>query len=217
MPKLNLDNPLFRAMGKLGDLFLLNLLWMLCCLPVVTVGASSTALFYVARKIAAGEDYLLREDFFHSFRQNFRQATAAWLALAAAGVLFLFSLWSAFHTPGAAGNVFRGTSIALCLLWLIVAGNAFALLARYEYSAARLLTDALIFGVTHPVSGASAIGAALWLPLLAWADAAAALYLFLPWMMVCGAASAVLLSAAQLPGFRKIEARREEAFRNAAE
>lgn len=76
MPKLNLDNPVFRIMSRLGDLFLLNLLWAVCCLPVITIGASTTALFYTARKMAAGEEYLLWQDFFHSFRLNLRQSTA---------------------------------------------------------------------------------------------------------------------------------------------
>ena len=45
MPKLKIDNPFFRFMGKLGDLVILSVLWLLCCLPVVTIGASTTALF----------------------------------------------------------------------------------------------------------------------------------------------------------------------------
>ena len=68
MPKLNLDNPVFRAMGRLGDLLILNLTWALCCLPVVTAGASTTALFYVARRLAAGEDCMIWLGFFHSVR-----------------------------------------------------------------------------------------------------------------------------------------------------
>lgn len=211
MPKLNLDNPVFRAMGKLGDLLILNLAWALCCLPVVTAGASTTALFYVARRLAAGEDCMIWHDFFHSFRQNLRQATAAWLLLLAIAALFAANLWSAFHTPGAVGNVFRGTSAVLCVLWLAVAGNAFALLARYEYAVVRLLVDALIFSVTHPACGGAAVGLALWLPLLGWYDTAAALYLLLPWTLVCGSLSALLLSALQLPVFQKIENERKEA------
>lgn len=101
MPKLNLDNPVFRIMNRLGDLFLLNLLWAVCCLPVITIGASTTALFYTARKMAAGEEYLLRQDFFHSFRLNLRQGTAVWLLLAAAAALFTANLWGAFSIPPA--------------------------------------------------------------------------------------------------------------------
>ena len=53
----SIDNPFFRLMGAIGDLVVLNILWLLCCLPVVTAGASTLALFAIVHKIAAGEDY----------------------------------------------------------------------------------------------------------------------------------------------------------------
>lgn len=105
----------------------------------------------------------------------------------------------------------RGISAALCLLWFPAAGNAFALLARYEYSTRRVIADALRMGITHPTTGGGAVALALWLPLLFRLDPAAALYLLLPWLLVCGALSALLLSSLQLPVFRKLEERRETA------
>ena len=83
-PFLKTDNPVFSFMGKLGDVVLLNLTWLLCCVPVATIGASTTALFYVARKICLDEDYRVWHDFFHSFRANWKQATGLWLVLLAA-------------------------------------------------------------------------------------------------------------------------------------
>ena len=43
----NYDNPVWRFIGKLGDLVLLNLLWLICCIPVFTAGAATTAVYYV--------------------------------------------------------------------------------------------------------------------------------------------------------------------------
>ena len=42
----NYDNPIWRFMGRLGDMIVLNLLWLVCSIPVVTIGASTTALYY---------------------------------------------------------------------------------------------------------------------------------------------------------------------------
>lgn len=83
LPSMKTDSPFFNFMRKLGDVVLLNVTWIVCCLPVATIGASTTALFYAARKIAAGEDHRIWRDFFHSFRANWKQATALWLILLA--------------------------------------------------------------------------------------------------------------------------------------
>ena len=74
------DSPFFRLMGAIGDLVVLNILWLLCCLPVVTAGASTLALFAIVHKIAAGEDYRTAAGFFKAFRRDFKQATALGMA-----------------------------------------------------------------------------------------------------------------------------------------
>ena len=74
-----LDNPFYRLMGTIGDLVVLNVLWLVCCLPVVTAGAATAGLFSVAHKMAAGEEYRAAAGFFKAFRRDWRQATAVWL------------------------------------------------------------------------------------------------------------------------------------------
>lgn len=209
MPKLNLDNSFFHAMGRLGDVVLLNLLWVVCCIPIVTAGASTTALLTVARKMTAGNGCRVAADFLRAFRRNWQQATVLWLILAAAGVLFLADVFLAYRMSGAEGSLLRGTGIGLCLVWLAAAGNAFALMSRYEYTLGRVLWDALYLAVRRPFSALATIGAALWLPLLWRYDPVTALYVLLPWALVGGAVWAILLSASLLPVFRKIEESRK--------
>ncbi len=114
MAKLQIDNPFFIIMGKLGDLALLNLLWLACCLPVVTIGASTAALFSVARKMAADEDYRTFADFFHAFRDGWKTATAVWLILLLAGAVSLADLLIGIRTSGRAGGIFLAIGAALC-------------------------------------------------------------------------------------------------------
>lgn len=69
------DNPFPRLCDKLVKLIYLNLLWVIASLPVITIGASTAALYYTSMRLAHdGEGYLTR-DFFHAFRENFRQGT----------------------------------------------------------------------------------------------------------------------------------------------
>ena len=84
----------FSYDSKFGQLFLklaygccLNILWLVCCLPIVTIGASTTALYYTSFKIAKDEGSYITTMFFRSFRQNFKQATVIWLIMLAAGLI----------------------------------------------------------------------------------------------------------------------------------
>ena len=65
----NMDNKFFVFMGRVADLLLMNFLCILCCIPVVTAGASITALYYVTLKMARDEEsYIARSFSAHSNR-----------------------------------------------------------------------------------------------------------------------------------------------------
>ena len=52
----NYDNPVWRFIGKFGDLIILNVLWFVCSIPIFTIGASTTAVYYVTLKLARNDD-----------------------------------------------------------------------------------------------------------------------------------------------------------------
>ena len=86
----NTDKPLFAVLTKLTYSAYLNILWLVCSLPIVTIGASTTALFYVTLKMAEDRDDGLTRMFFKAFRENFKPATKLWLILLAVlGLTFL--------------------------------------------------------------------------------------------------------------------------------
>ena len=63
----SLDGKLFHILSRIADLILLNVLWLLSSLPIITIGASTTALYYVMLKIVKNEDSYIIRSFFHSF------------------------------------------------------------------------------------------------------------------------------------------------------
>ncbi|MBO6041533.1 MAG: YesL family protein [Oscillospiraceae bacterium] len=73
-----------EVLSGLIDLIFAGLLWLVCSLPIFTIGASSTALYYAVAKCVRHNRGRLAPTFFHGFRSNFRQATLIWL---------LFLLW----------------------------------------------------------------------------------------------------------------------------
>lgn len=86
----NLDNPVMQFLSAMADLIILNLLTLLCCLPIFTIGASLSAMHYVLLKMARKEESYIVKPFFKAFKDNFKQATGEWLILLAVfAVLFL--------------------------------------------------------------------------------------------------------------------------------
>ncbi len=83
----NPDNIFFRFMSRISDLMILNFLWIICSIPIVTIGASTTALYDVTLKLVDEAEGYLFKGFFKSFKQNFRKATIIWIS-----ILFIFSV-----------------------------------------------------------------------------------------------------------------------------
>ena len=131
---LNPEGPVMSFITKITYSAYLNLLWLICCLPIVTAGASTTALFYVTLKVAKNEEGSLTKSFFHSFRENFRQATVIWMILLAVGIVlgidgYIFyhmRFENAFWTVATAVFLIAAAAYAIILMYI------FPLLARFD-------------------------------------------------------------------------------------
>lgn len=76
-----LDSPLIQFLNKVADLMWLNILTMLCCIPIFTIGASLTSAHYVALKMKRNEEGYISKEFFKAFKMNFKQSTLIWLII----------------------------------------------------------------------------------------------------------------------------------------
>lgn len=76
---IDIDSPLMRALSKLADLMVINLITLALCVPIVTAGAALTAMHYVLLKLARDEETYVVKMYFHSFKENFAQATGLWM------------------------------------------------------------------------------------------------------------------------------------------
>lgn len=70
----NWDNKFMTAMSKASDAILLGILWIACCLPIVTVGASSAAFYYAYHKAVRQRRGYAWKEFFSAFKSNFKSA-----------------------------------------------------------------------------------------------------------------------------------------------
>ena len=149
----NYDNPVWRFLGKLGDLILHNLLWTVCSIPVITIGASTTAVYYVTLKMVRDEDDSTVRSFFHSFKDNFKQATAIWAIFLAVGLILAFDIWffvtGQAPVPGIAGNLMTAISGGMAILYLFTYIYVFPIQARFYNPVKYTIRNAFIMSIRH--------------------------------------------------------------------
>ena len=92
----NPNNPVTVILSRIFDLILLNICFVISCIPVVTIGAAMSALYSVTLKMADGEFGYTADTFFSSFRSNLKQATQLWLILFTASLFFSLDLYVVF-------------------------------------------------------------------------------------------------------------------------
>lgn len=126
---LNYDGPLMTGLGKLADLVILNLLTLLFCLPIVTIGASVTACHYVALKIRRGEGYVLK-NFWKSFKENLGQSTVIWLVLVINVALCLY-VTLFFNASGTVGAIVKGVLLVALIFWAFIGCWVFPMQSKF--------------------------------------------------------------------------------------
>ena len=137
------NNPLMQALSVAADLLVLNLLTLLCSLPVLTLGAALTALNDAVLRIIRGEDTYLLRSYFRAFRANLLKGSALGLLFLLAGAL----VWLDYRVALAVAPPLRFTAAAVGVLVLALALYAFALLSRYENTLAGTLKNAASLAV----------------------------------------------------------------------
>lgn len=145
----NLDNPLWRFMGKVFDMMVLTVLWVLTSLPLFTIGASTTALYYVGMKLAKDQEGYVIKDFFHSFRENFRQATIMSLVLAGIGIFLITDLLWYYQFKSGAGVVALSIFSILTVLYVMILTYVFPLLARCQAGIRKIFLMAFMIAVKN--------------------------------------------------------------------
>ena len=133
----------------------LNLLWLVCSLPVVTAGAATAALYAVTLKLVEDDTGHLTKRFFRAFRENFRQATALWLILLAGGVVLALDGYIVYHLRAVATGgiavfwtLLLALIIAAAVAYAIILSYVFPLVASVENTNRAMLINSLMIG-TH--------------------------------------------------------------------
>lgn len=120
-----MDGAYARVMNWLWNIIVISVLWIVCCIPIVTVGASSTAAYYAAAKVLRGHEGKAIPEFFHAFKLNFKQSALFSVLYAAVTAVLLLECYYLY------GN----SEISLPVLYLFY-GMVLLVVASAQYLAA---------------------------------------------------------------------------------
>lgn len=172
--RINPDSPILHSLSVIYDVVVTTFLFLLCCIPVVTVGAALTALQATMMEIAADTSSGVLGRFFGSFRENFKISTLLWLPLMAVGAVVAVEIWGCWLTEQNSTLVLaamRGLSAFAAALFCAVTAWLFPGIAKYEVTWKQALQNALVWTTRKPLHTLGLLvllGLMLFAGLLAW-------------------------------------------------
>ena len=150
--RFNLESPIMMGLTKAYDALLASIYFLICCIPVFTVGASLSALSFTMMAISADECGGVTRMFFSTFRKEFKQATLAWLLMLLAGLILagdIYASWVWAEMNGTFVKVMRGMTVFFALLYLFVSEYLYAGIAKFVVTLNQAFHNALVFAFTN--------------------------------------------------------------------
>ena len=143
----NLNSPWVQRFAMLTNLVMLNVLWLICCIPIFTAGAATSALYYTVFQYHAKEDDAVLRPFFRAFKTDFKQSTLLLLPFLAVLTLLVFDMvYLISHETGIA--ILFLLIIAIFLVMGMMA-HLFPLVARFDMNIKALLRTAFSLMILH--------------------------------------------------------------------
>lgn len=143
----DLDSPIMRFLSRAADLLWLNILVIVCSIPIVTVGASLTGMHYVMLKMARNEEGYITRSFFKSFKENFKQATLMWLIFLAFFIVFGLDMYMMNFSGASFPGWMRIALMVVAVIVFCVYLYAFPLQSHFVNSIRGTLKNAAIMVV----------------------------------------------------------------------
>ncbi len=175
-------NPVWKGLSRVADMMIMSVLFIITCLPIITVGAALSGFYYAVMDSLRKEDGYIFKRYFQSFGKNFKKATVIWLIMLVTGIVFgvdIYFWWLNWELV--VGKVLFVFSIILAVIWLIIFMWVFALQARFENTIPNTMKNAFLLGISHlpfTIAEVAAVAMAVFLSYSSW--------LFLGLMLMLG-------------------------------
>lgn len=173
----NLENGFFSSMGKIWDMILLSIIWVLCSIPFVTIGPATAAMYYTIVKVIRRERGYALKEFFHSFKENLKVGIISNILFGIVSyILYIdFMYTKSLRASGkSSGEIMFGIFFAITLIIVFIMIFTYPILSRFTLNVRGLFKTTFLIAMRHfpttfllvVVTGAFAIACYLIYPLI---------------------------------------------------
>ena len=145
----NPDNKINIIIGKIGDVIIANLLFILCSIPIITIGAAWTSLHFCCLKLVKGNLDGVTKTFFSSFKKNFKQATITWVLVLLGALFLLTGIGFLKQMSGGLANIYLYIYYAAAVLLILFTLYVFPVIATFENTLKRLYSTSIALCFIH--------------------------------------------------------------------
>lgn len=146
---LNSDSGVMRALSKIFDMGFLTLIYLVFCIPIVTIGAATTSLYYVSAKVIRHNRSYVWREFWSSFKTNFVQSTIVWVITAILMVLLFFNFQIVNVSGEAKGGYLIGAYLAILFILLCISCYVYPIISRFGTRLSQILRLSLYCAFRH--------------------------------------------------------------------
>ena len=140
------DSPLMRFMTLVTNIICLNVLWLVCCLPIVTAGSATAAMYYMIFQYITKQDDAVLKPFFKAFKENFKKVTPIWLLHLVIGVALCAEVFYLHRGEEMWLKVIFGI---LMFIYVGVSAYLYPIFARYDTSRKRAIFNSFALSTRH--------------------------------------------------------------------
>lgn len=143
----SLDSPLMQGLSRMADLMWLNVLAVVCCIPIVTAGASMTALHYMVLKMVRNEECYITKGFFKSFKENFKQSTIIWLIQLVVMAILAIDFYVMYQNKSQFQMIWQVLIMIVVVLVVMTSTFVYPVLAKFDNTVVKTIKNALYISI----------------------------------------------------------------------
>lgn len=145
-----IDNKFFETLEKISNIVILNFLYILFSIPIITIGASTTATYFVAMKIVQNEEGYIFRTFIKSFKENFKISTIVWIMIMLVGGVLILDFHISNAIPNSSiSNIFK---LILTMVSIIIIFNityVFPIICKFDNSIKNTIINAILISIQN--------------------------------------------------------------------
>ena len=144
------DNKFFEALGKISNIVILNLLCIISCLPIITIGASVTATYFVAMQIVKDEESYIIKEFIKRFKENFIISTKIWIIMMIIGGVLCFDFYiSKLIINEYMRIILQFILLMISIIFVFSITYVFPIASKFENTVKNTMINSILISIQH--------------------------------------------------------------------